>query len=183
MLCSQAPSKEIYYFNFITGESIWDHPCDERFRWEPRSGYHTQQCVLWLKVGVTRTPDGLPTDTQRATAASTQLVSYCCLCRKLYAQEKERLQERLAAGQDQQHALQQHVAPNKAPQLLLSSGDDAIQHTVVEVCVSVCLCVLYSWVQRNLCQEELLQDLPSRIQQSVCVGAVVVDCEHHQPLR
>eukprot|EP00879_Flechtneria_rotunda_P019310 GHRR01020280.1.p1 GENE.GHRR01020280.1~~GHRR01020280.1.p1 ORF type:complete len:1326 (+),score=682.05 GHRR01020280.1:480-4457(+) len=28
----QAPSKEIYYFNFATGESIWDHPCDDHFR-------------------------------------------------------------------------------------------------------------------------------------------------------
>jgi hypothetical protein len=30
--CSQAPKGEIYYFNFSTGESIWDHPCDEHFR-------------------------------------------------------------------------------------------------------------------------------------------------------
>ncbi|EKX46884.1 hypothetical protein GUITHDRAFT_70094 [Guillardia theta CCMP2712] len=23
---------EIYYFNFATGESVWDHPCDEYYR-------------------------------------------------------------------------------------------------------------------------------------------------------
>eukprot|EP00775_Hariotina_reticulata_P011023 gene11023-11177_t len=28
----QAPSQQIYYFNFATGESIWDHPCDDHFR-------------------------------------------------------------------------------------------------------------------------------------------------------
>lgn len=28
----QDPSGEIYYFNFSTGESVWDHPCDEHFR-------------------------------------------------------------------------------------------------------------------------------------------------------
>lgn len=25
-------SAEIYYFNFESGESIWDHPCDEYYR-------------------------------------------------------------------------------------------------------------------------------------------------------
>merc|ERR1712227_863592 len=24
--------QEIYYFNFATGESVWDHPCDEYYR-------------------------------------------------------------------------------------------------------------------------------------------------------
>jgi centrosomal protein CEP164 len=24
--------EEIYYFNFATGESVWDHPCDEYYR-------------------------------------------------------------------------------------------------------------------------------------------------------
>ena len=23
---------EVYYFNFSTGESVWDHPCDEHYR-------------------------------------------------------------------------------------------------------------------------------------------------------
>jgi len=23
---------DIYYFNFATGDSIWDHPCDEYYR-------------------------------------------------------------------------------------------------------------------------------------------------------
>ena len=29
---SQSEDGNIYYFNFVTGESIWDHPCDETFR-------------------------------------------------------------------------------------------------------------------------------------------------------
>ena len=29
---SQDPHGDIYYFNFATGESIWDHPCDEFYR-------------------------------------------------------------------------------------------------------------------------------------------------------
>ena len=27
--------EEIYYFNFATGESVWDHPCDEYYRKVP----------------------------------------------------------------------------------------------------------------------------------------------------
>lgn len=29
---SKTPQGDIYYFNFSTGESIWDHPCDEFYR-------------------------------------------------------------------------------------------------------------------------------------------------------
>ena len=25
----RSPEGDIYYFNFSTGESVWDHPCDE----------------------------------------------------------------------------------------------------------------------------------------------------------
>ncbi len=32
LFCSQDESGEIYYFNFSTGDSVWDHPCDEYFR-------------------------------------------------------------------------------------------------------------------------------------------------------
>jgi len=28
----QTGEHEIYYFNFATGESVWDHPCDEYYR-------------------------------------------------------------------------------------------------------------------------------------------------------
>jgi hypothetical protein len=28
----KSPDGEIYYFNFQSGESVWDHPCDEHFR-------------------------------------------------------------------------------------------------------------------------------------------------------
>ncbi|KAK3782720.1 hypothetical protein RRG08_037719 [Elysia crispata] len=28
----QAPTGDVYYFNFATGESIWDHPCDEFYK-------------------------------------------------------------------------------------------------------------------------------------------------------
>jgi hypothetical protein len=27
--CKTADTEEIYYFNFATGESTWDHPCDQ----------------------------------------------------------------------------------------------------------------------------------------------------------
>ena len=29
---SQDESGQIYYFNFATGDSEWDHPCDEYFK-------------------------------------------------------------------------------------------------------------------------------------------------------
>lgn len=28
----QSPEGELYYFNFSSGESVWDHPCDEHYR-------------------------------------------------------------------------------------------------------------------------------------------------------
>ena len=28
----RSPEGDIYYFNFSTGESVWDHPCDEYYR-------------------------------------------------------------------------------------------------------------------------------------------------------
>jgi len=31
-VCSSDTNGDIYYFNFATGDSIWDHPCDELFR-------------------------------------------------------------------------------------------------------------------------------------------------------
>ena len=29
---SQTDDGHIYYFNFETGESLWDHPCDEHYK-------------------------------------------------------------------------------------------------------------------------------------------------------
>ena len=37
---SQTENQDIYYFNFKTGESIWDHPCDEYYR---RYSLHQQE--------------------------------------------------------------------------------------------------------------------------------------------
>ncbi len=31
----KTPDGEIYYFNFASGESVWDHPCDEYYRKVP----------------------------------------------------------------------------------------------------------------------------------------------------
>lgn len=31
-VCSKTPTGDIYYFNFNSGDSIWDHPCDEHYR-------------------------------------------------------------------------------------------------------------------------------------------------------
>lgn len=31
-MCSQNVNGDIYYFNFTSGESTWDHPCDEYYR-------------------------------------------------------------------------------------------------------------------------------------------------------
>lgn len=30
--CSQDVTGDIYYFNFSSGQSTWDHPCDEHYR-------------------------------------------------------------------------------------------------------------------------------------------------------
>lgn len=30
--CKDMVNNEVYYFNFNTGESIWDHPCDTKYR-------------------------------------------------------------------------------------------------------------------------------------------------------
>ena len=47
--CKTTDTEEIYYFNFATGESTWDHPCDEYYRkLSVTSARHTclQRCVL-----------------------------------------------------------------------------------------------------------------------------------------
>jgi hypothetical protein len=31
-IVSQTNGGNVYYFNFKTGESIWDHPCDQHYR-------------------------------------------------------------------------------------------------------------------------------------------------------
>jgi hypothetical protein len=33
---SKTPQDDVYYFNFSTGESVWDHPCDEQYRYPGR---------------------------------------------------------------------------------------------------------------------------------------------------
>lgn len=30
--CQDPVGDQLYYFNFDTGESIWDHPCDEKYK-------------------------------------------------------------------------------------------------------------------------------------------------------
>jgi centrosomal protein CEP164 len=30
--CKTTDTEEIYYFNFNTGDSTWDHPCDEKYK-------------------------------------------------------------------------------------------------------------------------------------------------------
>ncbi|KAG5187952.1 hypothetical protein JKP88DRAFT_161515, partial [Tribonema minus] len=30
--CKTVDTEEIYYFNFLTGDSTWDHPCDDYYR-------------------------------------------------------------------------------------------------------------------------------------------------------
>eukprot|EP00927_Polykrikos_kofoidii_P021695 TRINITY_DN20458_c0_g1_i1.p1 TRINITY_DN20458_c0_g1~~TRINITY_DN20458_c0_g1_i1.p1 ORF type:complete len:143 (+),score=31.81 TRINITY_DN20458_c0_g1_i1:63-491(+) len=30
--CQMGNSTDVFYYNFATGESVWEHPCDERFR-------------------------------------------------------------------------------------------------------------------------------------------------------
>lgn len=32
LLHSQDVTEDVYYFNFSTGQSTWDHPCDEHYR-------------------------------------------------------------------------------------------------------------------------------------------------------
>ena len=44
--CKTTDTDEIYYFNFSTGDSTWDHPCDEKYRFmyeeekKRRNGLH-----------------------------------------------------------------------------------------------------------------------------------------------
>ena len=30
--CQDTRTGEIYYFNFNTGHSVWEHPCDDKYR-------------------------------------------------------------------------------------------------------------------------------------------------------
>lgn len=44
--CSKSPDGEIYYFNFTSGDSVWDHPCDEYYKYQPRPAL----CTLLLPI-------------------------------------------------------------------------------------------------------------------------------------
>ena len=43
---SKTPTGDIYYFNFQSGESIWDHPCDEFYRCGEHQGQHRHHNML-----------------------------------------------------------------------------------------------------------------------------------------
>ena len=46
--CKTSESGELYYFNFKSGESTWDHPCDDHYK----SMYeeHKKKKEIQLKV-------------------------------------------------------------------------------------------------------------------------------------
>ena len=58
---------EIFYFNFSTGESTWDHPCDEHFRelYEKerdnpeREANRAERVVSWEFVGCSKVRRGV----------------------------------------------------------------------------------------------------------------------------
>ena len=55
--CKTTDTDEIYYFNFSTGDSIWDHPCDEHYR--KLTKQHKERKLAQAESGG-RSPDGSP---------------------------------------------------------------------------------------------------------------------------
>lgn len=35
--CRDETTGEVYYFNFQSGDSLWEHPCDEQYRYRNRA--------------------------------------------------------------------------------------------------------------------------------------------------
>lgn len=150
--CSQAPSREIYYFNFATGESIWDHPCDEHFR----RGHAACARLLarWRCARVRLAGGGVLTMCRGATACLAAPA-----CRRLYQQEKARLQEQhqQPVGQQQQQqqdaagvqqgllllpAPQQQMQPQQMQQQHLEASASAVSQTAVEVSCPRASCLM-----------------------------------------
>jgi len=63
---------EIFYFNLVTGESVWDHPCDELFR----NKYHEERAALRERRSSTVTTwDDVLTHTRGVGAQAAPAVS------------------------------------------------------------------------------------------------------------
>ncbi len=103
---SKTPEGDIYYFNFESGESIWDHPCDKHYRCE---AHHQQQQQRQQERQQHKRTRRLPAGVPHAACKACS-----CLPRahpgrsKLYQDEKAKW---LKSKQEAQHAL----APKKAP--------------------------------------------------------------------
>jgi hypothetical protein len=72
---SKSPEGEIYYFNFNTGESVWDHPCDEYYKCVRRRGYPAIEAFAPASHSSSRIRAGWS--------------------RKLYAEEKAKWEKRM----------------------------------------------------------------------------------------
>ena len=58
--CSQdAETQDVYYFNFESGESIWEHPCDELYR-QVTATRLTSRSIWQSTTLIFSLPDGLP---------------------------------------------------------------------------------------------------------------------------
>ncbi|CAE7657662.1 Cep164 [Symbiodinium sp. CCMP2592] len=81
--CTTGEENEVFYFNFDTGESVWDHPCDEYHRMlykkAVRSSPHSQPppvakdatAVICKPIMMTNNPGG-PDDTWASMGAATK---------------------------------------------------------------------------------------------------------------
>ena len=59
--CEDPIGNQLYYFNFDTGESIWDHPCDEKYK--KMVSEERQKLKQFGKKGYTRPPSVSPVKT------------------------------------------------------------------------------------------------------------------------
>ncbi|EQC28723.1 hypothetical protein SDRG_13597 [Saprolegnia diclina VS20] len=59
--CKMVETDHIYYYNFATGASTWDHPCDERFR----QLYHEHKATLMAQASEVRPPEATTPPTGR----------------------------------------------------------------------------------------------------------------------
>merc|ERR1712217_15708 len=69
--CQTGKEGELFYFNFETGESVWDHPCDEYHR----SLYHKERAKKYgLPCNEPDVPDpNAPAQAQNSTASPSDL--------------------------------------------------------------------------------------------------------------
>merc|ERR1719329_614814 len=92
--CESPVNREVFYFNTLTGESTWDHPCDERHRKLYELERRKKQPVKVVTVSCSAEEDG-STSVACTSMAGRHLATIRCEDGKDFAGARALLAEEL----------------------------------------------------------------------------------------